>query len=105
MAENGLEAYEFIISNKEKPDLLLTVIHMPVMDGYELTSKVKEFDPSIFILILTASSEREAIQSAFSSGATDFIRKPVDSLELVARIQNLIKLKNALNELEGKTLN
>ena len=91
---DGLSAFEYLSSN-EPPDLLLTDIHMPKMGGYELTVKTKDLIPNVFVLILTASAERDAIQKAYDSGATDFLRKPVDSLELVARINNLIKLNKA----------
>ncbi len=108
LKKDGLSAYEFVTQNP-LPDIIITDIHMPKMDGYELTKKIKAMFPEVFVLILTASAERDAIQSAYAMGATDFVRKPVDSLELVARINNLIKLKtaesklkNALLELEDK---
>ncbi len=99
LAKDGKTALEYIASSP--PDLLLTDIHMPKMDGYELAAKTKKLFPCIFILISTATARRETIQQAFDAGATDYVRKPVDSLELIARINNLIKLKKAeenLNE-------
>ena len=108
LKKDGLSAFEFVTQNN-LPDIIITDIHMPKMDDYELTKKIKAMFPEVFVLILTASAERDAIQSAYAVGATDFVRKPVDSLELVARINNLIKLKtaeanlkNALLELEDK---
>ena len=100
LTKDGLSAYEYVIQNS-LPDIIITDVNMPNMNGYELTTKIKEIYPDVFVLILTASAERNAIQSAYAAGATDFVRKPVDSLELIARINNLIKLKDAKYELKN----
>ena len=100
LTKDGLSAYEYVIQNS-LPDIIITDVNMPNMNGYELTTKIKEIYPDVFVLILTASAKRDAIQSAYAAGATDFVRKPVDSLELIARINNLIKLKDAKYELKN----
>lgn len=81
-------------------DLLIADVMMPHMSGYELTQKVREHYSvsELPILLLTARSQPADIYTGFSSGANDYVTKPVDALELKYRIRALITLKQSINE-------
>lgn len=78
-----------IASSLKPPDLILLDIMMPEMDGYEVCSKLKE-DPAtaeIPILFLTAKAEIEDMVKGFELGAVDYVTKPFNPEELLARVQ------------------
>ncbi|OME85282.1 histidine kinase [Paenibacillus sp. FSL A5-0031] len=81
-------------------DLLVADVMMPQMSGYELTKKVREqYSVSeLPVLLLTARSQPADIYTGFSSGANDYVTKPVDALELKYRIRALTMLKQSINE-------
>ena len=70
-------------------DAIITDLEMPGMSGFELLEELKSRSETanIPILVLTADQERETLQEAFSLRAADFLRKPVDKLELLARVR------------------
>lgn len=74
-AENGQRALEMI--RAERPDVLITDIRMPVMDGIELVEKVKEEFPDVFSVIVSGYSEFEYAKSALRSGVCDYLLKPL----------------------------
>ncbi|WP_341417886.1 ATP-binding protein [Paenibacillus filicis] len=81
-------------------DLLIADVMMPNMSGYELTQRVRErYSVSdLPVLLLTARSQPADIYTGFSSGANDYVTKPVDAMELKYRIRALIAMKQSLNE-------
>lgn len=81
-------------------DLLITDIMMPQMSGYELARIVRgKFTiTELPIIFLTARVRREDIFTAFLSGANDYVTKPVDAIELKARVQALIHLKRSIED-------
>ncbi|MDF0666663.1 MAG: response regulator [Nitrospira sp.] len=76
-------------------DLILMDIKMPDMDGIEACRRIKALDAfvGVPIIIVTARNQRDWLQSAFDAGATDYIRKPVEQVELLARVKSALKLK------------
>lgn len=76
-AENGLEAIREIMA--QKPDLVLLDILMPVMDGFEVLSKLQEKPEwsDVKVVVLSALNSNEDIVKAFNLGADDFITKPI----------------------------
>ncbi|MFH0702171.1 MAG: response regulator transcription factor [bacterium] len=85
-ASNGQEAVELV--KKYQPDLILMDIIMPVLNGINTTKKIKTINPDIKIIMLTSSSEKEKVLSAFSSGANAYCMKNIKLDNLV----NIIKM-------------
>ncbi len=97
-AKNGIEALE-ILTNGFKPDLVLLDVMMPKMTGYEVTKKIRETwqATELPVLLLTAKNQLSDLVTGFESGANDYLRKPVEKDELLARIKthlNLLRLKS-----------
>ncbi|MDR1242836.1 MAG: response regulator [Deltaproteobacteria bacterium] len=97
IAYNGQEALARI-ENEEKFDLVLLDVMMPKMSGYEVCRKIREryslFD--LPVLMLTAKNQIQDMILGFQSGANDYIQKPFDKDELLARIKTLLELKSAV---------
>ena len=101
-ANNGLQALEQI--PLAKPDLILLDLMMPEMDGIEVCERLKA-DPDfakIPIIFLTASNERNNLVKAFQVGAVDYITKPFQAEEVLARIEVQLKTMRFQQELEQK---
>lgn len=82
---------------KSPPDLLLLDVMMPGMDGYEVTRQIRTNNKLTFfpILLITAYDEASVVKG-LDLGADDFIRKPVELDELMARVRSLLRLKQRL---------
>lgn len=94
---SGIEALK-MVAEGEKFDLLLLDIMMPKMSGYEVCRKLR-LQYSLFelpILMLTAKSQIQDIVLGFQAGANDYLSKPFDKTELLARVQTLLSLKEAV---------
>ena len=84
------------------PDLILLDIMMPKLSGFEVCKKLKD-DPHtrrIMILMVTALSEWGDIERAVEAGTDDFLSKPVNKLELLTRVRNMLKLRHIEDEVE-----
>lgn len=92
--DSGTSALSVIRDNP--PDLILLDIMMPNMDGYEICKRIKnrETTRQIPVILLTALNDRESKIRGIEAGADDFISKPPDRNELLARIKSLINVKN-----------
>jgi signal transduction histidine kinase/DNA-binding response OmpR family regulator len=96
--EQGLRKAEKFI-----PDLIVSDIMMPKMDGYEMMRQLKQNDKTshIPIILLTAKSDKDSKLQGLGLGADDYLIKPFDSDELLARIKNLIETRRMLQEKFG----
>jgi two-component system sensor histidine kinase ChiS len=92
-AVNGLEALE-MIEDGLKPDLVILDVMMPKMTGYEVTQKLRETYSAheLPILLLTAKNRSEDIVIGLQNGANDYLTKPVNKRELLARLKTHLKL-------------
>jgi len=88
MASNGEAALKVLI--EQNPDLVLLDIMMPVMDGYTLCSRIREFS-QIPIIMVTAKGNIEEIARGLNSGADDYVTKPFSSKVLIARVKAVLR--------------
>ena len=79
-------------------DLIISDVMMPKMDGFELSRYVRRDGKSQPILIITAKSEIEDMQTGFKSGADDYMSKPINLKELVLRVHALLRRAKIANE-------
>ena len=89
LAANGKEGLDTFLS--QSFGLCILDVMMPGMDGYSLAKRIRETDPTVPLIFLTAKSLKIDILKAFDLGADDYIKKPVDEEELVARIRAVLK--------------
>lgn len=96
-ADNGIKALKIV--EQARPDLVLLDVMMPGMDGYEVTKRIRENKkiPFIPILLITAYDQSSLVRG-LDIGADDFIRKPVELDELLARVRSLLRLKHTVDE-------
>lgn len=102
-AANGQEALQKAAA--EAPDLILLDVMMPVMDGFTACRILKENEATqlIPVIIMTVLRETEDRIKGIEAGADDFLTKPVDRRELIARIQTAVKLKQVVDrKLKGQ---
>jgi len=76
---------------KQKPDILLIDVMMPVMDGFTLATHIRALDSQVPIIFLTARVQTEDVVKGFHLGANDYVKKPFRIEELVVRIESLVK--------------
>ena len=100
-ALSGSEALEWIKS--EQFDLLLLDIMMPGMDGYEVCEIIRKDEQyqDIPIIFLTAKTDKESIVKGFELNAQDYVSKPFDTAELLARINTHLELKDSRDKLKN----
>lgn len=96
LAINGKEAYDFF--SKNKFDLCLLDVMMPVKDGFTLAREIRSADNNVPIVFLTAKSMKEDTIEGFSVGADDYMTKPFSMEELLARITAILR------RVKGQTL-
>ncbi len=72
-ASNGKEAVD--IYKKEKPDIVLLDINMPLKNGIDALNDIIDMNPDAFVIMLTSVSDMESVNESISSGATHYIRK------------------------------
>jgi CheY-like chemotaxis protein len=102
-AWDGLECIKK--AKEVKPDLILLDIQMPGMNGIEVCNILKKNKRTcdIPVIFVTASTDDETLREAFGAGGTDYVRKPVNKIELLARIKSVLlhrKMEKKLMEEE-----
>lgn len=97
LAEDGKTALAEV--EQSPPDLVLLDVMMPGMDGFEVTKRIRDLThlPFIPILLITAYDQPSVVKG-LDSGADEFIRKPVEVDELLARVRSLLRLKHSVDE-------
>ena len=104
-ASNGKEALSVAI--KERPDVILMDAMMPEMDGFEATKKIREIESirRIPILMITALEDIDDKIKALDMGVNDFISKPFDKTELIARCKSYIQISKLNQQYSLATIN
>jgi len=102
LAEDGIDALRKI--REESPDLVLLDVMMPRMDGFQVCRHIKNnlLTRSTPVILVTALNEIEAKIKGIEAGADDFISKPFNKLELMARVKSLLRIKHLNKELQSK---
>jgi len=85
-----------------EPDLLIVDYMMPQLSGTELTEKFRARYPDIPVLMVTANHETELRHQALQVGVTDFLNKPLDNTEFLARAKNMLALRQSHKKLEDR---
>jgi len=99
-ATDGLQALEFL-KEPDEYDLVLLDIDMPVMDGYQTCGEIRKSEAlnTTPIMFITAHNDTENIVKGFKSGAQDYISKPFNAEELIARVSTQINLRKTTRQL------
>ena len=95
-SNNGLDALKIV--KTENPDLILTDWDMPHMSGIEFCKEIQadqDFENIPVIMCTGINTSSENLKTAFESGVVDFIRKPIDKVELEARVNSMLKLSES----------
>jgi adenylate cyclase len=89
------------VLSQEQPDLVLLDILMPGMDGYEVCRRIRQDPGTAFlpVIMITASGGEQKVR-AIESGADDFVNKPFDQAELLARVRSLVRVKRYHDTIE-----
>jgi DNA-binding response OmpR family regulator len=89
-AHDGEQALD--LARSATPDLAVLDVMMPKLDGYELTRRLREEEPTreMPIILLTARSQDADIERGFGAGADDYVRKPFSPQELGARVRAIL---------------
>lgn len=96
--EEGLEAYR-----KEKPDIIVADIEMPVMDGYEMVQRIRKTDKDIPILFSSARVSPKDVVKGYELGVDNYVKKPFLPEELDAHIRALLRRKPRIEEEKTET--
>jgi two-component system, cell cycle response regulator len=102
-ARDGMEAWDILVANPAI-EVLVTDVQMPRVSGQQLLRRVRDSEAphlrDMPVLVMTTSLDDTARQLAFANGASDFIAKPIDALELQARVGVHQKLSHTIRELQ-----
>jgi diguanylate cyclase (GGDEF)-like protein len=101
-AENGRVALEVVA--ERRPDLLLLDVMMPEMDGYQVCEALRGDDDYIPVLMITAKGDLKDLVRGLEAGADDYISKPFDHVELLARVKSLLRIRTLQKRLYAQNL-
>lgn len=107
-AENGTQAWEQLCRDPTV-QALVTDIEMPGLDGYELICRLRAADDARLrdmpVITITGADDETTKQRAFACGATDFITKPLDAIQLLARVQAYVRYDQTARKLTEQSAN
>jgi two-component system, OmpR family, alkaline phosphatase synthesis response regulator PhoP len=88
IAKDGEEAYDLALS--AKPDLIILDVVMPKLTGLEVCQKLREHDQmkATPILLVTSRGEPEHVEKGYAAGCSDYLTKPIDGVEFLAKIRD-----------------
>jgi DNA-binding response OmpR family regulator len=90
VAKDGQQGVE--TAAKERPDLVLLDVVMPRLNGFEACAKLKaqKETEAIPVIMVTTRGEGPSVETGYASGASDYVTKPVNGLELLTKVRNLL---------------
>jgi len=99
-AADGLQAFDIV--QRDRPEIVLTDVMMPGKDGHELCRAIKANPATCLtpVVLVTSLKGREERLKGINAGADDFLIKPVDAHEVLARVRSLLRLKRYTDELD-----
>ena len=104
-AFDGLEGFDIL--DNQHIDLIISDIMMPNIDGYEFTKSVREYNPEIPVLMITAKDDFPSKQKGFLIGIDDYMVKPIDVNEMLLRVDALLrraKIVHDKKQIVGSTI-
>lgn len=90
MADDGEKALTMF--SAISPDICVLDIMLPTKDGYSVAKSIRQLNPTVPIIFVTAKTQTEDLLKGFESGGNDFLRKPFSMEELIVRVNNLLSL-------------
>lgn len=90
MIDDGEKALEMFQSIS--PDICVLDIMLPSKDGYSIAKSIRQINPTVPIIFVTAKTQTEDLLKGFESGGNDYLRKPFSMEELIVRVNNLLNL-------------
>src|SRR5207253_922606 len=101
LASDGMEALEHV--KERHPDLILLDLDLPILSGYEVCRQIKENPVTrwIPIIIITGQAASEFKLQCWDLGADEFLTKPFQCVEVVARCRSLLRVKRLVDELDS----
>ena len=101
--KDGADAWE-VLQNNHEIGLVITDLNMPNMTGHQLLVEIRRSDDqrinSLPVIVMTATDDKVDRNLSFLNGANDFVTKPIDEMELIARVNVHYRLANTIRELE-----
>ena len=103
-ARDGAEALESF--HRFKPDVVVLDVMMPGIDGFEVCKRIRRMPEgsTVPILMVSALGDRKSRVKGLASGASDFLDKPIDKVEFVARLSNLLRIKEYQDFLQNQSI-
>ena len=88
VARDGAES--ILVTEKNKPDLILMDISLPVMDGYEAARQIHQRYPTLPVIGISANAMKSDHEKAIAAGCTDYLTKPIDENILLKKLQEYL---------------
>jgi len=90
MAADGSQALQLF--QKISPDICVLDVMLPSVDGFSVAQKIRQVNPAVPIIFVTAKTQTDDLIKGFESGGNDYLRKPFSMEELIVRINNLLSI-------------
>ncbi len=99
-SSNGKAGLERALN--DKPDVIISDIHMPEMDGLTMLKELKKAGSTIPVIIITAFGDKQKIKTAWDNGAFDFLDKPINYEQLKSTVRKASQFGKNFNENKNK---
>ena len=100
LAQNGQEGLDLFVKNN--PDIVVTDVRMPILDGIQMAKKIKELNKDVHIIVLSAADEVNYILEAIAIGINNYVMKPLDMEKLIAALELCLEKISLREQLKQK---